>query len=265
MIINRNLDPSHDPSKDPEESGEAKLDSEEGKLADNLLTEQNQLLEETGLTPKKPGQSLWTAMLIGAVALGIGGLGGRLTAPNSCLVNRPAVLFTKDGQQLTGILDSLNQTTAFFKKDDTSAATDKFDFDSISRIVFFRDQTELQANSFDVLATSTALGYFPGQYEIQAGGHKGQLTVYLTTTGSIAAAVQFSNWGNRQIEALSNVRVIGNRIDFRRSCSGQECRRIGSDYDFHQDYIGFLDPIKREIAGNYSGTHSSGTWVARRK
>lgn len=246
MIINRKFDPNNSNNED-------------------ITAEQNKLLEETGLTPKKPGQSLWTAMLIGAIALGLGGIGGRLSAPNSCVVNRPAVLFTKDGQQWTGILDSLNQTTAFFKKGDILATTEPFDFNSISRIVFFKDEAELQASSFDLLSTSVALGYFPGQYEIQAGGHKGQLTVYITNAGSIAAAVQFNNWGNRQIEALTNVRVMGNRIDFRRSCSGQECRRIGSDYDFHQDYTGTLDPVKREIAGNYSGTHSSGTWVARRK
>jgi hypothetical protein len=231
-----------------------------------LEVEQNRLLEVSGLKPEHGmPKGLWTAMLIGAVlTAGMGGLAGRLSAPNSCEVNRPALLITKDGQQWTGLLNSLDRAGAFFQKADQSNS-ERYDFESISRIVFFRDEEELKNAAFDVLSTAAALGYFPGQYDIEAGGHKGDLTIFLTPAGSIGAMMRFTNWGLKQPEYLTGVRVLGNRIDFRRACTGTECRRIGSPHDFHQDYNGLLDPVRREIKGNYSGTHSSGTWIARRR
>lgn len=238
-------------------------ESDDSSGSDNAVAdiekEQASLLAKTGLQGPK---GIWTAMLLSAVvAGGLGSLGGRLTAGNACEVNRPAVLITKDGQQWTGILNSLDRAGAFFQKEATS---ERYDFANISRIIFFRDEAELRNASFDVMSTAAALGYFPGRYSIEAGGHKGELSIFLSQQGSIGAIVRFTNWGRRQPEYLTGVRVIGNRIDFRRSCTGQECRRIGSPHDFHQEYTGFLDPVRREIKGKYSGSHSSGTWVARR-
>jgi hypothetical protein len=222
--------------------------------------EQSDLLEKTGLQGPR---GLWTAILVSAVvAGGLGSLAGRLSSPDACEVNRPALLITKDGQQWTGILNSLDRAGAFFQKENESV---RYDFENISRIIFFRDEAELRNATSDVMSTAVAPGYFPGQYDIEAGGHKGELSIFLSQNGSIGAIVRFTNWGTRQPEYLTGVRVTGNRIDFRRACTGTECRRIGSPHDFHQDYTGTLDPVAREIRGNYSGSHSSGTWVARRR
>lgn len=253
MIINRLLQLFGKEEKPEHPTGpESSLSEIEG--------EQSALLEKTGLQGPK---GLWTAMLLSAVvAGGLGGLAGRLSSPNACEVNRPALLITKDGQQWTGILNSLDRAGAFFQKE---AESERYDFENISRIIFFRDEAELRNASFDVMSTAAALGYFPGQYDIEAGGHKGELSIFLSQSGSIGAIVRFTNWGTKQPEYLTGVRVIGNRIDFRRACTSTECRRIGSPHDFHQDYTGTLNPMQREIKGNYSGSHSSGTWVARRR
>ena len=257
MIINRILALFQDKKNNNTESSDTEpTDSNLSAIED----QQQQLLDRSNLTSSK---GMWTAILTTAlIAGGLGALGGRLSSSNSCEVNRPALLITKAGEQWTGILHSLDRTGAFFQKDE---AKERYDFDNISRIVFFRDEAEMQNTAFDTIGTATALGYFPGQYVIEAGGHKGQLSIYLSTTGTIGAVVRFTNWGTKQPEYLTNVKVIGNQIDFRRSCTAAECRRIGSPHDFYQQYSGKLNPVRREIKGNYSGSHSSGTWVAKRQ
>lgn len=275
MILNRLLDlfkkapdsQENDGSPDtPEATGTPDTTGVDATNADTAVRdEQERVLSQLG-APARLAPGAFTALLIGA-GLALGGLGfaaGRFTGGGSCSVNRPGILVTREGHQFTGILASLDGGGAFFRKGN-DGERERFSFDSISRIVFFRDPQEQQAQAADSMGYAGALGYFPGAYDMESGGHRGELSIYFTPTGMLNGSVRFNNWGSRQTEILSGMRVLGNRIDFRRACAGLECRRIGSPYDFHQDYTGTIDMARKEIKGTYSGDHSSGTWLARRR
>lgn len=276
MILNRLIDlfkktPEQPGSEDsdsaeaipPEASGPPDVDT--GAEA-SVRDDQERILSELGQSARSAASGPFTAFLIGA-GLALSALGfaaGRFTGGGSCTVNRPGVLVMRDGQQFTGILASLDGAGAFFRKGEGNT-NDRFLFDTISRIIFFRDQQEQQLQAADSLALAGALGSFPGVYDMESGGHKGELSIFFTPAGLLNGSVRFTNWGTRQPEGLNAMRVVGNRIDFRRACAGLECRRIGSPYDFHQDYTGYVDMARKEIKGTYSGDHSSGTWLARRR
>lgn len=258
MILNRLLQLFQ---KEPEPTPDGDEDLKK------VESDQEEILSQFGKDRPSgpPGPGAWTAMLVGASLIAglVGALAGRFTAPGSCTVNRPGVLVTRDGHQWTGLLVAMDHAGALFKKGENQA--ERFDFASISRIIFFRDQQEFQNAGADSMGFAGALGSFPGTYNIESGGHKGEMNIYFTPVGTLTASVRFLNWGTRQPENLTSLKVLGNRIDFRRACAGLECRRIGSSYDFYQDYVGYMDPTLKEIKGTYSGDHSSGTWVARKR
>ncbi len=179
---------------------------------------------------------------------------------NSCEVNKPAFVFFKNSDLKQGILLKINQEEIQIQQESEDNPFQSFPLNEIQKIIFFSDSTAMEEELYQKPQLNSS---FAGKYSIIAGGHKGFLVIYLTTSGLPAGYIHFPHWGKGKIEYLSYVELNQNTIKFIRHCWGEHCKEIGAGYSFKQTYTGnFID--KNTIEGKYSGTHSSGMWKAIR-
>jgi len=104
-----------------------------------------------------------------------------------------------------------------------------------------------------------------GQFDITMSGYKGELFIG-TSNGRFYATIKFFNWGNGVPQPVTDLKINGDKIYFKRAINTKEdLVRYGGKAFFDQDFYGFFTPDKKTIKGYYRYTGTQDNWEAVKK
>jgi len=104
-----------------------------------------------------------------------------------------------------------------------------------------------------------------GIYALIMSGYKGEINIEFQD-GKFTGTIKFFNWGNGVPQPLTDLRITGNKIYFKRIIRTREdLIKYGGTAYFEQDFYGIFSEDKKKIKGYYRYAGTQDGWKADKK